>query len=162
MARPSLNEALANVESTYSEVVEIANDMLSDIFQPINNLVDEIREAGAGISAESLRDYMVRLQLRSYEISDIKEKSALKAECAEALRKEKYARTFNAAEGTAGVKDNTALLAASEEIIVEALYNLVASLLKTKLDEVHRLIDTLKSILMSKMQEAKLAMNGIE
>lgn len=162
MARPSLNDALANVESTYSEVVEIANDMLSDIFQPINNLVDEIREAGAGISAESLRDYMVRLQLRSYEISDIKEKSALKAECAEALRKEKYARTFNAAEGTAGVKDNTALLAASEEIIVEALYNLVASLLKTKLDEVHRLIDTLKSILMSKMQEAKLAMNGIE
>ena len=162
MARPSLNDALANVEATYSEVVEIANDMLSDIFNPINNLVDEIREAGAGISAESLRDYMVRLQLRSYEISDIKEKSALKAECAEALRKEKYARTFNAAEGTAGVKDNTALLAASEEIIVEALYNLVASLLKTKLDEVHRLIDTLKSILMSKMQEAKLAMNGIE
>lgn len=162
MARPSLNDALANVESTYGEVVEIANDMLSDIFNPINNLVDEIREAGAGISAEALRDYMVRLQLRSYEISDIKEKSALKAECAEALRKEKYARTFNAAEGTAGVKDNTALLAASEEIIVEALYNLVASLLKTKLDEVHRLIDTLKSILMSKMQEAKLAMNGIE
>lgn len=162
MARPSLNDALVNVEATYSEVVEIANDMLSEIFTPINNLVDEIREAGAGISAEALRDYMVRLQLRSYEISDIKEKSALKAECAEALRKEKYARTFNAAEGTAGVKDNTALLAASEEIIVEALYNLVASLLKTKLDEVHRLIDTLKSILMSKMQEAKLAMNGIE
>lgn len=162
MARPSLNEALANVESTYAEVVEIANDMLSDIFDPINSLVSEIREAGAGISAEALRDYMVRLQLRSYEISDIKEKSALKAECAEALRKEKYARTFNAAEGTAGIRDNTAFLASSEEIIVEALYNLVASLLKTKLDEVHRLIDTLKSILMSKMQEAKLAMNGIE
>ena len=162
MARPSLNEALANVEGTYAEVVEIANDMLSDIFDPINSLVSEIREAGAGISAEALRDYMVRLQLRSYEISDIKEKSALKAECAEALRKEKYARTFNAAEGTAGVRDNTAFLASSEEIIVEALYNLVASLLKTKLDEVHRLIDTLKSILMSKMQEAKLAMNGIE
>lgn len=162
MARPSLNEALANVEGTYAEVVEIANDMLSDIFDPINSLVSEIREAGAGISAEALRDYMVRLQLRSYEISDIKEKSALKAECAEALRKEKYARTFNAAEGTAGIRDNTAFLASSEEIIVEALYNLVASLLKTKLDEVHRLIDTLKSILMSKMQEAKLAMNGIE
>ena len=162
MARPSLNDALANVEATYGEVVEIANDMLSEIFTPINNLVDEIREAGAGISAEALRDYMVRLQLRSYEISDIKEKSALKAECAEALRKEKYARTFNAAEGTAGVRDNTAFLASSEEIIVEALYNLVASLLKTKLDELHRLIDTLKSILMSKMQEAKLAMNGIE
>lgn len=162
MARPSLTEALNNVEATYAEVVEVANDMLSDIFIPINSLIDEIREAGAGIPVDALRDYMVRLQLRSYEISDIKEKSALKAECAEALRKEKYARTFNAAEGTAGIKDNTAFLASSEEIIVEALYNLVASLLKTKLDEVHRLIDTLKSILMSKMQEAKLAMNGLE
>lgn len=162
MARPSLNEALANVEGTYAEVVEIANDMLSDIFDPINNLVSEIREAGAGISAEALRDYMVRLQLRSYEISDIKEKSALKAECAEALRKEKYARTFNAAEGTAGIRDNTAFLASSEEIIVEALYNLVASLLKTKLDEIHRLVAVLQSNLMSKMQEAKLAMSGID
>lgn len=162
MARPSLSEALNNVEATYSEIVEIANDMLSEIFTPINNLIGEIRNAGAGVPVDSIRDYMVRLQIRSYEISDIKEKSALKAECAQAIRKEKYARTFNAAEGTVGIKDNTALLQSSEEIIVEALYNLVASLLKTKLDEVHRMIDTLKSILMSKMQEAKLAMNGID
>lgn len=158
----NLNDALENVEMTYSQVVEISNDMLTDIFDPINRLVGEIRDNAAGLSIETIRDYMVRLQLRSYEISDIKEKSALKAECAEALRKEKYARNFNAAEGTAGVKDNTALLATSEEIIVESLYNLVANLLKTKLDEVHRLIATLQSILMSKMQEAKLSMNSIE
>lgn len=162
MEKPNLHDALANVESTYADVVNIANDMLQSLFDPINALISEIRENSAGMPVESIRDYMVRLQLRSYEISDVKEKSALKAECAEALRKEKYARSFNEAQGTVGIKDNTAFLASSEEIIVEALYNLVASLLKTKLDELHRLIDTLKSILMSKMQEAKLAMNGID
>jgi hypothetical protein len=35
------------------------------------------------------------------------------------------------------------------------LYNLVANLLKTKLDQLHRLVDALKSILMSRMQETK-------
>lgn len=162
MEKPNLTAALAKVEATYADVVDIANDMLQPMFEPINALIAEIRENSAGMPVDSIRDYMVRLQLRSYEISDVKEKSALKAECAEALRKEKYARTFNEAQGTVGIKDNTAFLASTEEIVVEALYNLVASLLKTKLDELHRLIDTLKSILMSKMQEAKLAMNGIE
>jgi len=54
------------------------------------------------------------------------------------------------------------LLAASEEIIVESLYKLVANLLKTKLDALHRLVDALKSVLMSKMQEAKLYANALE
>lgn len=162
MAKPSLLAALDNVEATYADVVEIANDMLNDIFAPIDSLINEIRDSGAGASIETVRDYIIRLQLRAYEISDIKEKSTLKAECAEALREEKYAQVFNSSEGTAGAKSNTALLAASEETIVEALFNLVASRLKTKLDQLHRMVDALKSILMSKMQEAKLAMNGIE
>lgn len=160
--KPSLEQALNNVEETYAQIVEIANDMLKDLFDPINLLIDQINNEGAGASPETIRDFMLRAQLRAYEISDIKEKSALKATCAEALRKEKYARSFNSAEGTAGVKDNTALLASAEEVVTEALYNLVASLLKTKLDQLHRIVDTLKSILMSKMQEAKLSMNGIE
>ena len=66
-----------------------------------------------------------------------------------------YAEALLEAEGTAGVKDNKAVLASSEEIVVELLYELISNLLKTKLDELHRLTDTLKSILMSRMQEAK-------
>ena len=162
MAKPKLDIALDNVEMTYGDVVAIANDMLSSLFNPINALVEEINSKINSYTVEEIRDYMMRLQLRAYEISEIKEKSSLKAELAEALRKEKYATAFNEAQGTAGTKDNTALLAASEEIIVESLYDLVASLLRTKLDQLHRLVDCLKSVLMSRMQEAKLAMNGLE
>lgn len=162
MSKYNLTDALNNVELVYSDIVDIANEMLDQIFEPINSLIDEIRNSGANSSTESIRGFMFRLQLKSFEISDTKEKSALKAECAEALRKEKYARIFNEASGTSGIKDNTALLGSSEELVVESLYNLVASLLKTKLDELHRLISVLQSILMSKMQEAKLSMNAID
>ena len=162
MAKPNLNEALDKVELAYGDVVSIANDMLAPLFDPINKLVEEINGGINNFTVEEIRNYMMRLQLRAYEISETKEKSSLKAELAESLRKEKYALTFNEAQGTAGTKDNTALLAASEEIIVASLYKLVASLLKTKLDALHRLVDALKSVLMSKMQEAKLSANALE
>lgn len=162
MAKPNLNEALDKVEMAYVDVVSIANDMLAPLFDPINKLVEEINGRINTFTVEEIRNYMMRLQLRAYEISETKEKSSLKAELAQAVRKEKYALTFNEAQGTAGTKDNTALLAASEEIIVESLYRLVASLLKTKLDALHRLVDALKSVLMSKMQEAKLSANALE
>lgn len=162
MAKPKLTNALDNVEVTYNDVTSIADDMLSPLFDAINNLVGEINSNINALTVEQIRDYMMRLQLRAYEISETKDKSALKAQLAETLRKEKYAMMFNEAQGTAGTKDNTALLAASEEIVVEALYNLVANLLRTKLDQLHRLIATLSSILISRMQEAKMSMNGLE
>lgn len=162
MPKPDLTEALDNVEMTYSDVVNISNDMLSPLFTPINKLVQEVDSKINALTVEEIRGFMMRLQLRAYEISEIKDKSTLKASLAETLRKEKYAMMFNEAQGTAGTKDNTALLAASEEIVVEALYNLVANLLRTKLDQLHRLIATLSSILISRMQEAKMSMNGLE
>ena len=162
MAKPDLNQALDAVEMVYGDIVAIANEMLSPLFDPINKLVGEVNSKINTYTVEEVRNFMMRLQLRAYEISETKEKSSLKAELAEALRKEKYAMTFNEAQGTAGTKDNTALLASSEETIVESLYNLVANLLKTKLDALHRLVDALKSILMSKMQEAKLSANAVE
>jgi len=162
MQKPNLTEALDNIEMLYSDVVAIANEMLSPLFTPINKLVEEVNSKINNYTIEDIRNYMMRLQLRAYEISETREKSSLKAELAAAMRKEKYAMMFNAAQGTSGTKDNTALLSVSQEIIVESLYNLVANLLKTKQDSLHRLVDALKSMLMSKMQEAKLSMGGLE
>lgn len=162
MAKPGLSKALDNVETTYADIVEIANDMLNDILTPIDALMAELNRSMAALTAESTRDFMMRIQLRAYELSEIKEKSALKAACAEAIKNEKHAKSFNEAEGSAAVKTNIALIEASEEIVIEALYEYIASLLKTKVDQLHRAVDCLKSVLMSKMQEAKLAMNGIE
>ena len=150
-----LNLALTKVQMTYEELVEVSNDMLAPIIEPINALVSEVNKNINALSIDQVRDFILRLQLKAYEISDIKEKSALKAELAEAVYKEKYATEFNLADGSATVKGNIATINASAETVSEALYNLVSSVLKTKLDQLHRLVDALKSILMSRMQEFK-------
>jgi hypothetical protein len=91
-----LQNALQNVEMTYSELVEVANDMTKAITQPVNELVEQINRSINGLSVDQIRDYILRLQLKGFEISETKEKSALKAELADAWHKERFAITFNA------------------------------------------------------------------
>lgn len=150
-----LETALNNVETTYGELVDIANSMLKTMFEPINMIISRVNASVNAMSIDQIRDYILELQLKAFEISEIKEKAALKAELAETLQKEKFAISFNSFDGSAATKDKLALVETSSEIVTEALYNLVANLLKTKLDQLHRLVDALKSILMSRMQETK-------
>lgn len=150
-----LNEALNKVEITYQDLIQIANEMTAPMFTPINTLVNAISSTVNALPIDSIRDYILQLQLKAFEISEIKEKSALKAELADALQKEAFAVSFNGAEGSAAAKDKIAQIATAEETVTETLYNLVANLFKTKLDQLHRLVDALKSILMSRMQETK-------
>lgn len=150
-----LENALNSVESNYGELVEIANSMLDPMFNPINDLVANINATVHVLTIDQIRDYILTLQLKAFEISEIKEKAALKAELADALQKEKFAISFNGLEGSAAVKEKLALVETAPEVVSETLYNLIANLLKTKLDQLHRLVDALKSILMSRMQETK-------
>ena len=85
------------------------------------------------------------------------DKSLFKATLGETLRKEAYAHSFNATEGTVAVRENTSIINTSAELLAEELYTLVANMFKTKTDEIHRVVDSLKSVLMSRMQEAKLS-----
>ena len=113
------------------------------------------------MSIEMLRDSILRLQLAVYSLSELRDRSGVKASCAEAIRKEAYAASYIGQEGTAGVKDSNTTLAISENIVAQCLYDLVASLVKTKVDMCLRLIDSLKSILMSRMQEAKISATSL-
>lgn len=155
-----LETALNNVETTYGELVDIANGMLNPMFEPINMIISRVNASVNAMSIDQIRDYILTLQLKAFEISEIKEKAALKAELAETLQKEKFAISFNGLEGSAAVKDKLALVETSAEIVAEALYNLIANLLKTKLDQLHRMVAALTSILMSRMSEAKFMNMG--
>lgn len=162
MANIKLDTALEEIEMTYQELNSIATDMLYEQFNHINLLIDEITDNVNNLSVEDIRGYILRLSLKAYNLSEVKDKSSLKAELASAMRKESYARKYSEGQGTAGAKDTYALIEISDKIVAEALYNLVANLLKTKQDQIHRVVDSLKSVLMSRMQEAKLSMNGLE
>ena len=153
-----LNRALEAVEIPYSQIKQIAEDMLADTFRPLNQVIDDIQLNINSLSVDALRDYMLRLQLNTFQLSELRDKTAIKAQCAEAIKKEAYATCYVGQDsGTAAQRDSNALIAISENVVVECLYDLVANLVKTKVDQSLRLIDTMKSILMSRMQEAKIS-----
>ena len=99
-----LEEALQSVEMTYAELVQMANDMTKPLFGSIDEIVQAITATVNSLSIDQLRNYILSLQLKAFEISEIKEKAAVKAEIAETLQKESYAISFNALEGSADRK----------------------------------------------------------
>ena len=151
-----VDKALDVVEATYGELNEIAKDMLDPFFKPVDNIISNLGNNINNLSIETIRNVILELSLSSYKIGEIKDKTGIKAEIAEAVKKEKWAITHNSTEGTVATKENTALLESSPEIATEILYDLVSSLTKTKVDELHRIISALTSVLMSRMSEAKL------
>lgn len=153
----NVGAALDAVDMTYDELIVIANEILADVIGDLDAIMESAYNNVEVLSNEAIRQLMLKLSLRSYSFSEIKEKSIFKATLGETLRKEAYARNFNSAEGTVAVRENTAILNTADEILAEEIYTLVSSLFKTKLDETHRVVSSLQSVLMSRMQEAKLS-----
>ena len=158
----NVSKALSNIDVVYDDLIEVANDIFKETTGEIDVIMANAYNNIENMPNDAIRDLLLRLSLKSYTFSEIKEKSAFKAILGEVMRKEAYAHNFNSSEGTVAVRDNTAIINSGEEIIAEEIYSLVASMLKTKLDEIHRVVDTLKSVLMSRMQEAKLASVDIQ
>ena len=153
----NVTKALENIDEVYDSLIAVANDIFNATTAELDGLIDTAYASCESMTNDSLRDLMMKLSLKSYSFSEIKERSAFKAALGEVLRKEAYAENFNKSEGTVAVRENTAILESSEEILSEEIHNLVSSMLKTKLDEVHRVINTLQTVLMTRMQEAKLS-----
>lgn len=154
--KENVSKALDQVDSTYDELIDMANDISKEVIGDLDNMMTSAYNDIEVLTNDAIRDLMLKLSLRSYSFSEIKEKSQLKATLAETLRKEAYAKNFNSLEGTVAVRDNTAILNISAEILAEEVYTLVASIFKTKLDEIHRVISTLQTVLTTRLTEAKL------
>lgn len=155
--KKELETALDNVEMTYSEIVEIANNIVDEYTKDINPVIDQIDSMVEKLTNDDIRTLLLRLSIKAFRFGDVKERSLIKADVAEMIKKEAYARAFTEAEGSVASKDSTTLIKISNEIVSEAVYNLVANLFKVKLEEIRRLIDTLKTILMSRLSEMKLS-----
>lgn len=155
--KESLEQALNNVELVYDDVKELANDLIKEYTSDITNLINYIADNLENLTNDDLRNLILKLSIKAYSFGDIKEKAGIKAEIAEMLKKEKYATEFNKAEGSVAVRENTSILNISEEVVTQAIYDLVAGMYKVKLDEIRRMIDSLKVVLTSRLSEAKLS-----
>jgi hypothetical protein len=152
----NLSQALENTNSTYQELVAIANDIVSKCLKDTDPTIKRLLNNIENISNDELRNYMLELSAKAWSLSEIKEKAALKAEVSKILQKEAYSKEFNGADGTVAVRENLATLNISYEVLCQTVNDVVADILKAKLDELHRIVDTLKSIMMSRLSEAKL------
>lgn len=155
--KESLEQALNGVELVYNDVKEVADSLVKEYTSDITNLISYIADNLENLTNDDLRKLILKLSTKAYSFGDIKEKAGIKAEIAEMLKKEKYAQEFNKAEGSVAVRENTSILNISNEIVTQAIYDLVASSYKVKLDEIRRMIDSLKVVLTSRLSEAKLS-----
>ena len=151
-----LQKALDNVNITYKELLDIVEDIVNRYSSPIDTIINEVANNIVDLSNDDIRRLLTEISFKSYSLGEAKEYSLLKSEVADALTKEKQAQIFNGSDGTVDAKKNKALLESSEEILVNTIYENVSSLLKTKLDEAHRIVSTLTTILTSRNAEAKL------
>lgn len=159
--KDSLKQSLDNVDMTYQDLLYIADDIIHDYVSEINDLISFAYSKSENLTNDMLRDLIIKLSLKGFTFGDTKEKSILKSQCAESLRKEAYAKQFSMLDGSVAAKDTKATLNISDEILTDHLYSLISSLFKTKLDEIHRCVDALKTVLMSRLQEAKLSNTNI-
>lgn len=156
----SLNTIRQNIDDIYKNLIPIANEIVSKCTKASDDIIEDIRLNINELSNDKVRDYILKISLVGYSFSEIKEKSMFKSEIAEMVRKEKYAVEYNAASGAVAARDNEATLNSSDEKVIEMIYSLVASELKVKLDELHRIVDSLKTVLTSRLSEAKITQMG--
>ena len=149
------NVADKNVNDVYKDIGKIAKKLVDEKSKAIDDLIKTLSNVES-LSDEEIRKYMLKISLESYSFSEIKEHSVMKQDCATALMKETQANIFNSETGTAEVRRNKSITDSNAQITVNILYNSIANLMKTKLDEAHRVVNTLNSILISRAAAAKL------
>lgn len=154
--KENVQKALDDVNMAYIDIIGIANSVTQEYLSDIDTMLKEAYDRVEMLTNDAIRTLIMKLTLKSYSFSEVKEKSQLKATLAETLRKEAYAKSFNANEGSVAVRDNLSILQTSEQIVAEAIYDLIANLFKTKLSEIHNVISALTTVLTTRLSEAKL------
>lgn len=152
-----LDEALENTDIVYQNISKLVEDITWPLFWNVNATIWEINDNIENLTMDDLRNYINKLQVSAWSISEIKEKSWMKWDISSTLKDEAYAVSFNWQTGSVAAKENSALLEISKEVLAEKVYKLASNLIKNKTDQILRMIDTLKTILTSRLAEMKIA-----
>ena len=155
----ALSTGMADIQTIYNSLNIRAKEIVKNYTKQIDDLIKTVSENINNLTNEDIRGIELKLSLMSYDLGELKDKTSIVAEIAEIIQDETEANAWNTAIGNNEQRKNAALLAASKEKFVAKLYKLVANQIKTKLDEAHRVVDTLKSILISRASDRKLTDN---
>lgn len=151
-----ITNANNEVTEVYTQLKPLIEGVVEKNARSIETLVKKIKDNIDTLTKQELESYMLQLSIETYYFSKIKDMGILKQECALILMKEKQAEVFNKTTGTQVIRANQATIDTLDKQTVNIMYNAIANSLKSKLDEAHRLVNVLSSVLISRNAEAKL------
>lgn len=151
-----INDNIGIVNQVYSALNSQAKEIVKEYTRTIDTTIKDIKDNINNLSNNQIRTYVLSLSLSAYDLGELKDKTNMSSEIASIIVDEAYASSYNAQTGTVAQRENSATLSISKEKATSTLFKLVASMIKTKLDEVHRIVDTLKNILISRASDRKL------
>ena len=151
-----IKEAKKEVNDMFSDLSPLVQEIVDKYSKDLDKHISKISTA-ITLTNDEIRSLMLEISIECYMFGMSKDASMLKQECAETLLKEAQAKSYNSTDGTQVIRSNQALIDTMDRQVVNMLYSAVANLCKTKIDEGHRIVNTLNSILISRNAEAKLA-----
>ena len=143
-------------DNVYKEIVQIADDIVNKASRPIDEIMHKLKHGFEDLTTRQLNDFMLQLSIEAYYFGSKKDHAQLKQVCADALYKEGFAKSYSTAQGTQLNRQNQATMDSTDRQAVKMLYECTSNLMKTKLDETHRMINVLNSAIISRNAEAKL------
>jgi hypothetical protein len=152
----SLNKDIKDVDDLYKNLVPIAIELVAKSSKQIDTIINTIKKNIDSLTNKEINKLMLQLSIEAYFFGQKKDHAALKQACAEALYKESFAKSYTTHEGTAAQRQNQSTLDNVDKQAVKLLFDTTSNLMKTKLDETHRMINVLNSVVISRNAEAKL------
>lgn len=155
-------EAQQRVETGSEGLTQILDKLSEEYVKPMDDYVDKIKQClEDGISTitlDELNKIMLRLSAYNYFLAGKIEKAGIKSSVAQAIRDEAYNKAFHSQiTGTVAQKTAIALESVTEEEVVNIVYQRLYKAVKAKYDSTVRLIEGLRKIITSKIEEMKLA-----
>ena len=152
-----IEQARKDCRHVYLQLQPIAKEAVEKYSKPIDTIVKEMSKLES-MTDEEIRQLMMRLSIECYFFGNYTAESSLMSDCATILQKEKNAKEYSTATGTQAEKTSIATINSMDKQAVSSLYKMVKDLMNVKLDEAHRLVNTLNSVLISRSAEKKLSL----
>lgn len=151
----NIDQAKLEADTLSNDLAGVVGSLTKKMTGELDTLIAKLSSGIDTLTNNELRDIMARISVEAYYIGIAKEQTSLKDACAEALYKEGLAKSYSLTQGAVEAKKQQAVLDTIDKQAVSILYSTVASLLKTKLDEAHRIVSAVNGVLISRASDAK-------
>lgn len=143
------------VNELYKQLKDAAVESVNAMTATLDGMIKQLESGVGTMSNSELWDMQMKLGVETYKLGIAKEQSSLKSTCSDAFYKLSLAQSFCSIDGAQETKKQKSIADNIETQAVAMIYSTASSILKTKMDEAHRIVNIIQSILISRASDAK-------